>query len=89
MPPLSRGEASVKSVTSERGDELRRTQTHLEQIAKNEKFRDVASFFAGCTYVHLIPQLIRRPEYFFNPTADQNDREYSQCRSACRRRHHG
>ena len=57
-------------------DELRRTQTHLEQIAKNEEFREVASFFAGCTYVHLIPQLIRRPEYFFNPTANPDDDEF-------------
>lgn len=40
-------------------DELRLTQTHLEQIQANTKFRDVADFFADITYLHLVPQLLK------------------------------
>lgn len=60
----------------DKADVLLRTQTHLEQIAKNGQFRDIANFFAGCTYVHLIPQLIRRPEYFFNPSVNPDEDEF-------------
>jgi predicted ATPase len=45
-------------------DFLRRTQTHLEQISANEKFRDVAKFFESVMYLHLVPQLVRNPKAF-------------------------
>ncbi|RMH70566.1 MAG: chromosome segregation protein SMC [Gemmatimonadetes bacterium] len=45
-------------------DELRLTQTFLEQIIANEAFRDVAAFFDAIAYRHLIPQLIRYNETF-------------------------
>ncbi len=49
---------------SDKSDDLRLTQTHLEQVIANEGFRDVARFFETVRYLHLIPQLISRPEVF-------------------------
>lgn len=40
-------------------DKARLTQTHLEQIQANEKFRDIADFFGETTYLHLVPQLLK------------------------------
>ncbi|WP_235281697.1 AAA family ATPase [Microbacterium azadirachtae] len=37
------------------------TQTHLEQIAANQKFRPLADYFAKVQYFHLVPQIIRDP----------------------------
>jgi predicted ATPase len=51
----------------DRKDDLRRTQTHLEQISANEKFRDVAKFFDSVLYLHLVPQLVRNPKAFTGP----------------------
>jgi predicted ATPase len=45
-------------------DELRLTQTHLEQISANADFREIARFFESIRYLHLIPQLLRHPEAF-------------------------
>lgn len=35
------------------------TQTHLEQIQANSKFRELAEFFGSTTYLHLVPQLLK------------------------------
>ena len=35
------------------------TQTRLEQIAANAKFRELADFFGSITYLHLVPQLLK------------------------------
>lgn len=35
------------------------TQTHLEQIQANGRFRDVVEFFGSITYLHLVPQLLK------------------------------
>ena len=43
----------------DRGDVERRTQTHLEQIGSNASFRALADHFAGTTYLHLVPQLLK------------------------------
>ena len=40
-------------------DPDRLTQTALEQIAANAKFREIGEFLRNVTYLHLIPQLIR------------------------------
>lgn len=40
-------------------DQTRLTQTHLEQIQTNEKFRVIAEFFGETTYLHLVPQLLK------------------------------
>lgn len=42
-------------------DAVRLTQTHLEQIAANQKFRPLADYFAKVQYFHLVPQIIRDP----------------------------
>lgn len=35
------------------------TQTNLEQIQANIKFRELADFFGNITYLHLVPQLLK------------------------------
>lgn len=40
-------------------DALLLTQTHLEQIQTNIKFREVSDFLSEITYLHLVPQLLR------------------------------
>jgi predicted ATPase len=45
-------------------DPQRLTQTHLEQINSNVRFRDVAAFLTSIQYMHLVPQLLRYPEAF-------------------------
>jgi predicted ATPase len=40
-------------------DPLLLTQTHLEQIQTNIKFREVSDFLSDITYLHLVPQLLR------------------------------
>ena len=48
-------------------DELRLTQTHLEQISANSSFREVARFLESIRYLHLVPQLLRHPEAYQGP----------------------
>lgn len=43
-------------------DPVRLTQTALEQINANKKFRMVSDFFQEITYLHLVPQLLKYPE---------------------------
>ena len=45
-------------------DEERLTQTHLEQINANSKFREVSRFLVSIRYLHLVPQLLKYPEAF-------------------------
>ena len=45
-------------------DPERKTQTHLEQINTNKEFGEVAEFFASVTYLHLVPQILKRPDQF-------------------------
>jgi len=40
-------------------DSVLLTQTRLEQIAANVKFRELAEFFGSITYLHLVPQLLK------------------------------
>ncbi|MBU6265948.1 MAG: AAA family ATPase [Sphingomonadales bacterium] len=40
-------------------DAALQTQTHLEQILANEKFRELSEFFSETTYLHLVPQLLK------------------------------
>lgn len=48
-------------------DKIRLTQTHLEQINANERFREISEFFESVLYLHLVPQLLRHPETFSGP----------------------
>jgi len=43
------------------------TQTHLQQIEANVKFRPIARFLESIEYLHLVPQLIRFPRAFTGP----------------------
>ncbi len=45
----------------DRGDDLRLTETHLEQITANRDFRPVAEVFQKVLYLHLVPQLLKFP----------------------------
>ena len=45
-------------------DPIRLTQTNLEQINANSKFREVVRFLESIRYLHLVPQLLRQPEAF-------------------------
>jgi predicted ATPase len=46
----------------DRNDPMRLTQTALEQIQANSKFRDLSAFFGETTYLHLVPQLLKYGE---------------------------
>lgn len=43
----------------DRSDPRRRVQTYIEQISQNEEFRELAEFFSGISYLHLVPHLVR------------------------------
>jgi len=49
---------------ADKDDPLQRTQTHLEQINANQKFRVIAQHLASVSYLHMIPQLLRFPDAF-------------------------
>jgi predicted ATPase len=57
-------------------DSLRLTQTGLEQINVNSSFRELYTHFQDIGYIHLIPQLIREPELFFNTNIKLDDDSY-------------
>ena len=46
----------------DKADPERLTQTHLEQVNVNKPFRELADFFGGLKYLHIVPQLIREPD---------------------------
>jgi predicted ATPase len=48
-------------------DEFLLTETHLEQISRNARFREMARFFQSVLYLHLVPQLVRNPRAFSGP----------------------
>jgi predicted ATPase len=54
----------------DRKDPARLTQTHLEQVNMNQKFREISRFFESVQYLHLVPHIIRDPERF---TGRRND----------------
>ncbi len=43
-------------------DQLRLTQTYLEQVNVNRDFRDIVDFFRIVRYMHIVPQLVREPD---------------------------
>lgn len=56
-----RGEKKILSrPDSEDGKDTQlKTETHLEQTRANSEFREIADYFSGVTYLHLIPQLLK------------------------------
>lgn len=51
----------------DKDDRDRLTQTHLEQINANKKFRDINRHFDNVVYLHLLPQLLKHPQSFTGP----------------------
>lgn len=43
------------------GDALVYSQTQLEQVSQNSRFRSLAEFFASTRYLHVVPQIVRDP----------------------------
>ena len=43
-------------------DRERLTQTSLEQVNSNQRFREIADFFSSVVYLHLVPQLLKHAE---------------------------
>lgn len=66
------GQILSRPTTEDREDTELLTQTALENTAANKEFREVAKFFAGATYLHLVPQLLRYPELFPVASADND-----------------
>ncbi len=66
---VSKGEEIIidRPDENDKKDKLRLTQTHLEQINANERFRDISKFLESILYLHLVPQLLRHPEAFSGP----------------------
>ena len=48
--------------TSDRDDNARLGQTHLEQVFANKDFRSMSEYFRSTRYFHIVPQLVREPE---------------------------
>jgi predicted ATPase len=54
------------------------SQTYLEQINLNKKFREIAEFFETINYLHLVPQIIRNPDSLSDKSGklDANGRNF-------------
>jgi predicted ATPase len=52
----------VRPTPEDLSDPARLTQTHLEQINNNASFRELGDYFAGTTYLHLVPQLLKHSD---------------------------
>ncbi len=52
-------EILVRPDLDDRNDQERLTQTFIEQINANRKFREIADYFQTFQYLHIVPQLIR------------------------------
>ena len=57
---------------NDRADPERLSQTFLEQINTNQPFREVAQFFEGTTYLHLVPQLLRYADMIQGRTLERD-----------------
>ncbi|MHB8835977.1 MAG: AAA family ATPase [Candidatus Methylomirabilia bacterium] len=47
---------------ADRKDPERLTQTAIQQVTANQPFRELADFFRGVSYLHLVPQLVREEQ---------------------------
>lgn len=55
---------------ADRADSKLLTQTHLQQVTANRKFRELVEFFDSVRYLHIVPQLVREPD---RSVGKQND----------------
>ena len=71
------GETILERPVSEDADDRERlTQTALEQVNSNRRFRAVVEFLTGVCYLHLVPQIIRDPESAQNRGSDPFGRDF-------------
>ncbi len=56
----------------DQADTARLTQTHLEQIQTNAGFRDIADFFSGVLYLHVVPQLLKHADQLRGQTLEHD-----------------
>ena len=57
-------EVSVRPDEKDTANPERLTQTYLEQVHANEEFREIAEFLGSVRYLHLVPQLVRKPDRY-------------------------
>ncbi len=73
------GEEIVQRPTgADKGDPALLSQTHLEQVTMNRKFRDLAEFLSSVRYLHVVPHLIREPQRYQGPTGDPFGADFIQ-----------
>lgn len=58
--------------SSDEADDVRLTQTYLEQINNNADFRSLADSFSNTTYLHLVPQLLKFSEQISGRIVEQD-----------------
>lgn len=58
-----------RPTADDRNDERLLSQTYLEQISANQKFRELADYFEKISYLHLVPQMIRNNTGTLNEAA--------------------
>ena len=58
--------------TDDKNDEMRLTQTALQQVNVNKDFREIYDFLSSIEYRHILPQLVRDPSSF-SPSPNKND----------------
>lgn len=63
-------ELLVRPDADDRDDEERLTQTALEQVNANSRFRPIADFLTSVRYLHIVPQVVRDPERSGEGTED-------------------
>lgn len=61
------GEVFSRPNAEDKADPTLLSQTYLEQITQNGKFRPLVEMLEGINYFHLVPQLLRYPEAFSGP----------------------
>ena len=58
---------------NDKKDKLRLTQTSLEQISLNQKFREIYEYFSSIKYIHIVPQFLKHPGMFKKESALKDD----------------
>lgn len=53
-----------RPMEEDKQDVLRTTETFLEQINENAKFREIVRHLKSISYIHLIPQILQHPNVF-------------------------
>ena len=51
-----------RPINEDHDDQVRLSQTYLEQVNVNKPFRDLVEFFTSIRYLHIVPQLVREPD---------------------------